>query len=413
HNSDWINSYIDTHMLPDAIAAGIDTVIMAPGGSPSTIANEIQTVKNAGYTIHYTALMNEPDKREGWDKAGNLSKFLDLHNQLASRGLATKQICCDDANVDDDAKERIDGILNDSDAKNYLAALSTHSYSMAGESDYAQRAFDSGKDWWMTEHCTEGTSNPTDYDKASVSSNTMLNDLNQGVTHWIYFIGYGLSEVSLPNVHSNVFLAYYDQSSFGKPVGSNWFVFGAQYHYFRQINQTFPFGTQFRMTTSIGLPSTDMVWTYGTRSPINIAVGKRPDGRWGIAISNASVDSPAGSWNEDYTVHLDITELHGSGSKPFKAMRSGPTSGFESAQDDIVLVDGKATVQVNKSELLTLYTNSGTVSSHPQSVKSKHSGNRFRLVVDGNQIRVFRNATSNKITLQGRKGDNLMEAVSR
>jgi hypothetical protein len=363
HQAGWVQNYINTNYLQDALAAGIDTVYMAPGGDPNAIANEIEVVKNAGYAIHYTALMNEPDKQHGWDGASNLSKFKQLHNNLVAKGLTTRQLCCDDANVDGDAKERIDAILKDPQAKDWLSAFSTHSYGMAAEEGYASRVFASGKDWWMTEHSAEGASHPLDYAKASRTSSTMLNDLNQGVTHWIYFIGYGISNVSLPNVHNNVFLAYYDGSCFNKPVGSGWFVLSPQYYYIQQINRTFPYGTKFRYSTASGLKSNTMAWTYMNRSTINAAIGKRPDGGWGIAVSNTENSSSwdGGSSFEDFTIHLDIKELEGSGSQAFQLTRSGPTTGFLKSEASVTLVDGKGTIQVKKNELVTLHNGSGIV----------------------------------------------------
>lgn len=374
HEDNLVQNYIDTNLLPDALDAGIDTVILAPGGNPQKIAEEILEVWQAGYTIHYTALINEPDHTKGWPTVYHTAKFRELWEEIKARGLETKLLCCDDANVDDWAKQRIDAILKDPTLRPALAAFSTHSYSMAAERDYARRVFKEGSNWWQTEHSMDGnTATPDRYDLASQTTNVFLNDLNQGVTHWMYFQGYGLSMRRLPETHNNVFLTYYDSRSFGKPVGSGWFVDAPQLHYIRQINQAFPYGTTMRWTTAKGLPSYDMVWTYGTRSPINAACGQRPDGGWAVCISNAEVAPPAGGhYYDDYIIELDIVELHGTGAVPFKLFRSGPTTGFIAEQGEIVVTDGKVTIEVKKNELVSFYTNSAPTVVKSENKSPKH-----------------------------------------
>jgi hypothetical protein len=354
----WLhNEYVDNHALEDAINAGIEQVIGTYFADPVAEANAIQRIVAAGFPVHFAVLQNEPDHNQ-LSTPDHTRLFRDLRSELDSRGLQqTKLMCCDDANVDDYAKQRIDAISSDPAAAPLLAAFSTHSYTMAAEQDYARRVFDKGLSWWQTEHSIDGPpATPDRYDYAALTSNVFLNDLNQGVTHWMYFQGYGRSTRPLPETHNNVFLAYWDDSSYGRSVGSGWFAEAPQLHYIRQINQAFPYGTTLRWTTATGLPSSDMVWTYGTRSPINAAVGRQPGGGFAVAVSNAGVQAPGDgvSYYQDYKLLIVIEELDDGATRAFRVTRSGASTGFLHDEGLIGVANGRFNLNVNKDELVTV-----------------------------------------------------------
>jgi uncharacterized protein YjdB len=354
----WLGQeYVNSYAIEDAVNAGIDKVIAVDGADVNFIIQEVKKIKQAGLPIDYVVLMNEPDHTI-YPTADHTKDFKTLRKALDNNNLTeVKSMCCDDANVDDFAKQRIDAILNDGEANQYLQAFSTHSYSMAAEADYYSRVLNKGLDWWQTEHSIDGQeAYPDDYEFASNTTNVFLNDLNQGVNYWMYFQGYGRSTKPRPLTHNNVFLAYWDDNSYGQPVGSDWFSWAPQAHYIRQINLAFPYGTKFRRVISTGLPSSDMVWTYSTRSPINAVAGKRPDGGWAIAISNTNVKAPgsAVSYYDDYYLTINIDELSKIDSLNFKVTCSGPENGFLKEQQDLVARNGVINILVKKDELYTL-----------------------------------------------------------
>lgn len=81
----------------------------------------------------------------------------------------------------------------------------------------------------------------------------------------------------------------------GDGQSSEFYQLMPQYHYAKQLRQTFDLGCVMRQSTvntthTVGsrtypfLPQ--MTWTYGAKNSLNVAVGLNPDNTWGVAVAN-------------------------------------------------------------------------------------------------------------------------------
>jgi hypothetical protein len=161
------------------------------------------------------------------------------------------------------------------------------------------------------------------------------------------------------------------------------------YWFAKQLRQTFDLGAVMRFSTANTTKTNrdgksvpfmpDMVWTAGVKAPLNVAVGKNPDGSWAVGVANPTgtpVHHKAGTFGgadfpnaTELTVELVLEELTimrggeaglGRGAGPsgpisFVAHRStGDESYIVKEADAVVMRDGKVTVKVGPNELLTL-----------------------------------------------------------
>ena len=139
-----------------------------------------------------------------------------------------------------------------------------------------------------------------------------------------------------------------------------------QYHYARQLRKTFDIGCVMHSssTNSSFLPG--MTWTYGRKSSVNAAVGRNPDGTWGIAVANPTgtptVDDlngiPTQLFPNATTLQIELVlsdELFLSDETlTFVPHRSMGASAYNVEEPPVVMKGGKLSLVVQPNELLTL-----------------------------------------------------------
>jgi hypothetical protein len=254
------------------------------------------------------------------------------------------------ASADGVAIDWFDIVANEPEVLASFDALATHSYNMAARPELAQRALAHGKQYWMTEAgggITDGSAEFA-YTFATSAGARFLNDLNNGVTHWVWFIGLG---DGTDDVRQKLVMCE------GPCVGTPRIYKNYAYHYLQQISASFPPGTTMRHITS-DLPDwRDMVYTYGPKPPINAAAGVRPDGRWVLAVVNQTLGTgwEQASWDDpaNYRIAFQVPELAGSGSRTFDLCRTNAEVSVR-CDESVQVIDGRVALDVVSLELVTL-----------------------------------------------------------
>ena len=339
-------------IIPEAKLKGVTTFLLAPGigeHAPSDynqygidLADYIKWAIDNGLEITTTGLNNEPSlctcDPKGWRFSGINTAVKALRNRLNLHGLSRIGIVAPEgANADNWLLDSFNSLKSDQQAWNSLQAVSSHSYSNATKEEHAQVAFQGGKEYWMTESSDNGTESETNAYHPYQTVARYLNDLNHGITHWIWFIGYYRNAANEGDGKTK--LVNYDPAT---DKITAW----PKYWYFKHINTVFPLGTVFRHSTS---PQAGEMNRNGSDiSNINVAVAKRPDGKLAIAITSAIYQS----------VTLNIAELASTANVTFDVMKSA-VGNYQQASGTVIAANGKVTIQMEANQLLTLVTQGG------------------------------------------------------
>ena len=355
----------DTGVIDHALAHGVTELLLGPGsylGDPvehaRTMAEDIAVMRD-DYGIRITAsgLVNEPSS-EDW-KIVPQDHFVPLaitmRRELDARGLDdVTTVGPEWASADRAAREWLDVITEDPAALAATDALGTHSYNMAATPEFAERVMENGLQYWMTEAggpVKRSASAEHDWAFGASASARFLNDLNQGVDHWIWFVGLGAADV---DPYQKLVMCE------GSCATTTRIYKNPAYHHLYLVSAAFPPGTVLRHVTSDLADWQEMVWSYGPKPPLQAAAGLRADGRFALAVVNDTpgIDSPPlASWDPPtpYRVTFDVPALKGLVSVELELCRTGaetPARCGETAR----LERGRVTLDLDSLELVTLVT---------------------------------------------------------
>ncbi len=360
----YVDGYVGTHKLPDAIAAGATDLILAPDHMPPSmndghgfvrgdaipqyaalLADFIAQFKaKTGILINHCGVLNEPNDRPVKPSDAQWPVLIKaLRAALDSRGLqAVGIVAPESATCGADAYAVVDSMDADPAAWKDLQGIATHSYNNAATEDMAQKS--RGKQYWTTESggITDADEDAHDSLQAASIASHFLNDVNHGVTHWQFFIG---AEQADPRGNTDRILKYdlpYHLTILQK------------YFYLQQITQAFDVGAVFRH--SLSSLDGEMTYTYGKKPHLNAAVARNPDGTWAIGLSNFTAPGfqnaddaknfalhNSGYHAETYAVTVRVPEL-----APVKFLR------FAVSRSDSRLGDAPAGYAVMHSGVVTL-----------------------------------------------------------
>ncbi|MCC5634369.1 hypothetical protein LC593_00595 [Nostoc sp. CHAB 5844] len=377
----FVNPFVKSGFISDALANGCTTMLLGPDKIPAymkaensayikdsevlnyatLLANFISRIKQEyGVKIHATGILNEPDGKITDAQWPVMIKA--LRQQLDNRNLKDVKIVTPElASSDNVAIRVITAIKNDPEAWKVLAAISTHSYNMAATPAIAKLIEGTNKEYWMTEAGTNGPEEPGDALNAASAASRFLSDMNNRVTHWIWFIGHAPSHTQ----DNSTRLIRYFISPFRYDVFQ-------KYYYLQQLSHTFDVGAVFRRSYSS--LEKNMTWTYGKKPRIIVASAKNPDGSWGIGISNYTSDKffftipvdlgfppdtlftnpQTGRAAETFAVTVSVEELAQAGDIKMKMYRSN--SNVNNVYIGTALMrQGKVTIpKVESLDLITL-----------------------------------------------------------
>jgi hypothetical protein len=354
--------YQASGMIDHALQHGVTELLLAPWtylGNPDlqakTIATDIATMRDDyGIKITTTGEDNEPGSggRAELPVDDYVPLVLAMRRELDARGLQNvKTIGPEFASADDGPRIWFDRVAADPQALAAVDGLATHSYGMAANPELAERVLAHHKQYWMTEAGGPNFNGSAEFAyafAASVSSR-FLNDLNEAVDHWIWFIG--LSE-STQDVYQKLVMCE------GRCANTDRIYKNYSYHHIQQITNAFLPGTVLRHVTSDLPHFPDLVWTYGAKPPLHAAAGVRGDGRWVLAVVNDTQGGsypPATTFDEPtkYTVTFDVPDLAKVPSLTFDVCRTNTEVAMQ-CQGTLELKHGKATLDVQSLELITL-----------------------------------------------------------
>ncbi len=354
--------YKASGIISHALQHGVTELLLAPWTylddpdlQAKTIAADIATMRDDyGIRITTTGVVNEPGA--GDRKVVPPKDFVPLaiamRRELDARGLQdVKVIGLEWSSADDNPRQWFDAIAANPQALAATAGLATHSYGMAANPELAQRVLAHKKQYWMTEAGGGDFDGSAEFAFAfgALVSSRFLNDLNEGVDHWVWFIG--LSH-GTRDVYQKLVMCE------GRCANTGRIYKNYSYHHVQQVTTSFLPGTVLRHVTS-NLPHfPDMVYTYGPKPPLEAAAGVRPDGRWVLAVVNdtqALADPPRATWEPPgkFTVTFDVPELANVPSLTFDLCRTN-TEVAVKCGETLELEHGKATFEVQSLELITL-----------------------------------------------------------
>ncbi len=341
--SQWENN-LDTVLqqyeetAKDVLAVRPDVMIITSGNTSEKIPDSdlprwaehigaiIQGLEEHGIPIYAAGIFNEPNAYAKLTDPG-VPKCVKLFRQeFDKRGLEDVKIIAPECSmVDDGCVSMIEALVNDKEALGIIDGFATHCYNMCLRKYITDIEWPHGKNHWQTESSHSG------YQIAFY----FLGDLNLGNTHWVHFFAFWAERPS----------AQYGIMDFD---GTKY----PQYNYYKQLMQTFPYGTQVRICSS-DLESWDdrgewMENTYGDQVAFNAAAGVGPDGKLGIAIVNHS--------GTTYDVMFAVDELVEKGGLDEMTMHRVTDNGGIAQLQDVVLDNGYVSVTVHDKEMVALRT---------------------------------------------------------
>lgn len=375
--------YVDSHLIADARAQGVTTLLLAPDALPPYMAekrpdgsaqtgmalkdSEVENYADlladfiarlrteTGTTINVTGIQNEPNDLERFTPAQIVRVVKRLRSDLDKRGLPGVQIIAtENASADDSLYAQFDALKADPTAWAALSGIASHSYNMAATDKAAGYIAGTRKRYWMTEASDNGAEAPGDGLRAASLASRFLSDMNHGVTDWIHFVGFEVPDV---NDNATRILAYTP-----KPFSITRFQ---KFYYYKQLSGDFPVGSVFRKSES----SLDgaMTYTYGKKPHVTVAAAKTPDGAWAIGLSNYTSPTFTDADNDKefavhnggyaaqtYAVTVTVPELARTPALRFQMRRSTATAG-DAPAGSVVMRYGTVTVPVLAPlELVTL-----------------------------------------------------------
>lgn len=353
--------YVEGGIVPSALENGVTELLLAPwsyAGDPDaharTIAEDIATMRDEyGVPITATGVLNEPgtNERKRLPAEHYVPLAVAMRRELSARGLDDVTILGPEfASADRIPMQWLDAVTSEPEALDAFDALGTHSYNMAAYPELGERTLALDKQYWMTEAGYAKLDGPAEFDARSgaAASARFLNDLNNGVTHWVWFIGLG----------HGVGDAYQKLVMCEGLCKENRRIYqNHAYHHIRQITSSFVPGTRLYHVASDLPGHSDMTWTYGIKPPLHAAAGLRPDGRWALAVLN---DTAGGKLNrtvwqppEDYRVTYTVPQLAEVPGLAFELCRTSPEVTVQCGET-VELIEGRVTLDVASLELITL-----------------------------------------------------------
>ena len=210
---------------------------------------------------------------------------------------------------------------------------------------------------------SNGDDTIADYYMAMILSSSLLKDVNMGVDGIATWspLETVKSLAELDGEYTETKLVYYNSDMF-----TDGFCTTAAYDYYAQILGTVSPGAEIYQCSNSLDGTMDGQFN---ESYLSASAGINADGSWGINIFNKTDDvySVVGSGfykaksAKTITINLDIVGLYGTGAQEFDIYASNPQGYVNEKIGTIVLVDGRGTIDVYPTELISLRSVSKTI----------------------------------------------------
>ena len=378
HPEHFVAAYVASHIIADAKANGVTTLLLGPFDPPLyMLENPAQgdshlkasEVKNYaalmadfikilhdrdGVTIQVTGIANEPPWFTPETMAAEVAA---LRTALDLRGLTRVGIIAHESpNNDGVSDDFLKAMKNSAAAWHGLLGIATHSYNMSARREEAELIAGTGKQFWITEAGAGGAEGPNDGRYAASLAARYFNDMNHGVTHWMWFLGaVDVSEWPDSSDNSQRLI------EFKADRPADWYIPFLPYYYLRRIAGTFDGGAVFRQ--SVSTEGGDMLWTEAPKPPLVAAAARNPDGTWGLGLINYTSDRFAdwetggfhakGQAGRFFRITLQVPELAKSKNTVFRVWRSSETM-HDIDEGTVVIQHGTLTLTLAPLEMLTL-----------------------------------------------------------
>jgi hypothetical protein len=375
HVDGFVTNYINTGQVADFAARGVVWTLGSPSigqAAPADInayADKIADFyylvkRDHGFSFQFTSLANEP---QNWSGAQLIQGLTRLRQALDARPetAGIEIIAPDWANVDDPLRTRLDVVRADPIWQR-LHGIAHHSYGHTANGRVTP-IYD-GKTWWQTESSDPQQEALGDDIIATRTAGRFLSDMNNLVTHWIYFIGF-MNSPNSDGERGTKLVVYRPE------LNQNW-VF-LKYHYLKRLTETFEYGAVFRRATNptrVRNQAPHMEWRDRYLPATNAAVARNQDGSWGVAVVNLTGMPEETYYSsrlaQDYNLRLTIHELANAGNVTFNVWRTNAANVKESL-GTVTMTNGvlnlSGTRVLRPRDLITLRSGPVGSTSHAKS----------------------------------------------
>jgi len=378
-NVEWF-VYRFKQVIEDARAVQPELIVlMAPDYSKNNHTFGDHTAYAAGYAniikrlktehdiiVDATGIANEPNGVSPSIINDMVKKF---REQLDAQGLENVKVIAPETSSGG-YKEQLNAFMNDAAALAALDGFSQHSYNDAVEKAtgdlvaQAQQKKGSTLEFWQTESSSDKLSGDNNDSVATILMATILGDLNNMVTHWVYFVGFapGNSGSYLVSINTS------DENGF-RPL--------LQMTYLKQLSAAFRVGAKMRRCMADqALPRPEMTWQFGQKPAVVVGAAVNADDTWAIAIVNSTGLGTTNEWQgsrigysypaQTFDVTVKVEELAG---KDVELTQFHSNVSDKIAQDGKVTMEGGSiTLTVEPRNLVTLCTPAVV------SIQERHTG---------------------------------------
>jgi hypothetical protein len=363
-------------------------VLMAPDYSKNNRTFGDHTAYAAGYAniikrlkdehdiiVDATGIANEPNGVSPDVIIDMVKKF---REQLDAQGLQNVKVIAPETSSGG-YSNMLNAFMNNAAGLAALDGFSQHSYNDAVEKStgdlvaQAQQKKGSTLEFWQTESSSDKLHGDNNDTVATILMATILGDLNNMVTHWVYFVGFapGNSGSYLVSINTD------DEDAF-RPL--------LQMIYLKQLSAAFRSGARFRRCMAAqALPRPEMTWQYGQKPAVVVGVAQNEDDTWAVGIINSTGLGVTNEWQgspigysypaQTFDVTVTVDELDG---------KDVEFTQFHSNVADRIVEDGKVTMSggsitltVEPRNLITLCT-PVVVSTREREIGKKRAELRIR-----------------------------------
>lgn len=308
---DFQRRYVDSGYLADAMRAGCEILLLGPSNIPRSLRRDpaagpykrqqlrddasattygrmlaeliVALHDELGVLCQVTGVQNEPSSRVKLSPQQFADATKALRHHLDQAGEPYRKIRIigpECASVDGTCDRYVQALRRDRQAWQAIDAVAAHAYNMCLKEPFASDWLQDGKPYWNTEAGNTVAGNeqgqlPYGAAHGTALASRFLNDLRQGCSHWIWFLGYEQASNKAGDQHR---LIRWQRDGRIETLPT--------YAYLRELAQALPPGSD---VLAVACQPPLQPWTYGRKDLPYLAAVRQPESKnISIALCNYS-----------------------------------------------------------------------------------------------------------------------------